>query len=162
MMPGHHRPGQLGRDRAQRRARGGARRPAHHTRRAQRPAGAGQRAGRARHRPARPGGGILFAAQRRRRPRRAGARAEDLGVRPHDALSAGARRVGRAAQPGGTLSLASDHPLGVNRSTPAILTFSPVSFGWLTPSSTVTSRKSNGLTPARQATLRPYWFWFEA
>ena len=55
-------PGERGRDRAQRRARGGPRRPAHHARRAQRPAGTGQRPRRAGHRPARPRGRVLFAA----------------------------------------------------------------------------------------------------
>ena len=50
------------RNRAQRRARGGPRRPAHHARRAQCAAGAGQRARRAGDRAARPGGGVLYGA----------------------------------------------------------------------------------------------------
>lgn len=53
------------------------------------------------------------------------------------------------------------HCAGVNRSTPATRTCVPVSPGWFSPSSTVTSAKSNGLMPSRQATLTPYSFVFE-
>ena len=57
-----HGAGRCRRDRAQRRARGSSRRPAHHARRAQRAAGSGQCARGARHRAARPRGGVLYRA----------------------------------------------------------------------------------------------------
>ena len=59
---GHHRAGAGRRDRAQRRARGSPRRPAHHARRAQRPAGTGECPRGAGDRPARPRGRLLLLA----------------------------------------------------------------------------------------------------
>ena len=45
---------------------------------------------------------------------------------------------------------------GLKRRVPARRAGCPVSLGWLIPSVTGTSEKSNGLTPSRQATFTPY------
>ena len=47
------------------------------------------------------------------------------------------------------------------RKVPTRLISPALSLGCCTPSMTGTSAKSNGLTPARHATLIPYWFGFE-
>ena len=92
-----------GRDRAQRRARRGPRRPAHHARCAQRPAGSGQCARRPGQRAARPGRGVVHGAGGDRRAVAAGPGAENRALRPGRALSSGARRMGRGARPGRAL-----------------------------------------------------------
>ena len=91
-------PGQLSRDRAQRCARGSARRTANDARRAQRPAGVGERARCAGDRPARSRGRLLHLARGGRCIVDAEARPQRPGLRPDGALSAGARRLGGLAQ----------------------------------------------------------------
>ncbi len=93
-------PGEGRGSRAQRRARGGPPRPAHHARCAQRPTGTGQRADRPGERAARPAGELLRAAGRGRTPRSAGARAHRADLRSAGALPPGPRRLGRRAYAG--------------------------------------------------------------
>ena len=95
--PGDPDPGERRRDRAQRRARGGPRRPAHHARRAQCAAGTGQRPGVAGDRAARPCRRLLCGAGRRGRAVGDGAGAAGPDLRPDGALSPGARHLGRGA-----------------------------------------------------------------